>query len=273
MKKSIFLLFFLLYSDMFTMDFSQIERRKNQYPNDQGYFIAPVPYALPGIGSGMLVLGMINNIKGSQTDLVIDVISGDVGGYGFGIGDWYLVDKHLKFELLHSKFDKASIQSYSTRGMKSDKDDYINVEVDAMEFTGMRATLSFYDKMIELYAMAYLSSFNLKSLKDKNGNTILDASDSKTEHGKIYIGGLMLDYTDDGLDPRHGIRLDTTLDYSPRDGTEGANYFVSNYNLTGYIPVGRKSTWAFNYYRSGANVIKKGDRLRAADRRAEKKRV
>lgn len=240
-------------------EFFDIERRRDQHLKESGYFILPMPYSLPGIGEGMLLIGLINNYDNKETDFMVNAIDGDVGGYGFGVGDWYLIDKRLKFELLHSGFNKASIQSYSTRGMDSNKNDYINVEVGNMEFTGMRATVSFYEKMIEFFSMAYLSSFKLDSLKDKDGNLILDASDSEEEKGKIYIFGATLDYTDDRLDPREGIRAEISLDYSPQNGSGNPDFYVSNYNLTGYLPIGDKNTMALNYYRSDANVIKKGE--------------
>ena len=259
MKKFFGLSLLLLGSLLFAESFTDIERRRDQYLSDPGYFIAPVPYSLPGIGTGLMGLGFMNNVNETQTDVVLYGVGGDVTGYGFAVADLYLIDKHLKFELLHSGFDKASIQSFSTRGMESARDDYINVEVGSMSFTGLRTTASFYEKMVEFYAMAYLNSFKLKSLKDKEGNTILDASDSKEQKSNLYIGGFMIDYTDDRLDPRRGVRFDAGLDYSPRENGDSADYYVTNYNLTGYLPVGKRSSWVFNYFRSDAHVISKGE--------------
>jgi hypothetical protein len=247
--------FLLAWSELF----GEMERRREQYLGDPGYFIAPAPYALAGIGSGVMLLGMANNIGGTQTDLMADVLTGDVGGYGFGVGDWYLIDRHLKFEVLRSQLDKASIQSYNTRGMDSKKEEYVLISVDTMTFTGLRATASFWEKMLEFYTMAYLGSFSLESIKDKDGNLILEASDISTQHSTFYILGFMADYTDDRLDPRRGVRLDASLDYSPPNGNEGADFYQSNYNLTAYLPFGKKSTLAFNYYRSDAHVITQGE--------------
>lgn len=252
-------LFFLLFSTLFAEVFGEVERRRDQYLSTPGYFVAPAPYALPGIGTGLMVVGMANNIYGTQTDVLADVIEGDVSGYGFAIADWYLIERHLKFEMLHSRIDKASIQSYSSRGMDSEKDEYVLISVDEMEFTGLRATASFWDKMLEFYAMAYLASFQLDSIRDKNGDLILEASDIGVQDTKFYIIGMMADYTDDRLDPRKGVRFDTSLDYSPPNGNEGADFYQHNYNLTAYIPLGERSTWVFNYYRSDAIVLDQGE--------------
>lgn len=251
--------FFLLITVVWAEVFDKIERRRGQYLTAPGYFVAPAPYALPGIGTGMMVVGMANNIYDTQTDVLADVIEGDVGGYGFAVTDWYLIERHLKFEMLHSYFDKASMQSYGSRGMESKKDDYVLVSVDEMEFTGLRATASFFDKMLEFYSMAYLANFRLDSIRNKDGDLLLKASDIGSQDTKFYIFGMMADYTDDRLDPRKGIRFDTSLDYSPPNGNEGADFYQHNYNLTAYIPVGKRSTWVLNYYRSDANVLKEGE--------------
>ena len=42
----------------------------------------------------------------------------------------------------------------------------------------------------------------------------------------------------------------------PRDS--GPDFYVQDYNLTGYVPLGRRSTWAFNYFRSDAHVERQG---------------
>ena len=36
-----------------------IERRRSQFPRDFGYLIAPIPYILPGVGTGLGVIGML----------------------------------------------------------------------------------------------------------------------------------------------------------------------------------------------------------------------
>ena len=36
-----------------------IERRRSQFPRDFGYLIAPIPYILPGVGTGLGVIGAL----------------------------------------------------------------------------------------------------------------------------------------------------------------------------------------------------------------------
>jgi len=256
MRKLLLLLF--LSSYLYAELFSDIQRRRDQFLKDFGYFAAPVPYSLPGIGEGLLLFGMANNIKKSQTDLMFNIISGDVGGYGFGIGDLYLIDKHLKVEILQSNLDKASVQSYSSRGMNSNEDDYLNIQIKKAQFTAIRTTVSFYEKMLEFYFMNYINKFSIDSLRDKDGTVILGTSDGLTYDTKSYIIGFMVDYTDDRQDPREGLRFDASVDYAPEDTAGSADFYISSFNTTLYIPFGRRSSWAFNYFRSDAHVIHQG---------------
>lgn len=252
-------IFLLFFSFAWAEVVGKIERRRDQYLSEPGYFVAPAPYSIPGIGTGLMVVGIANNIYDSQTDVLGYGINGDVSGYGFAVTDWYLIDKHLKLEMVHTKFDKASFQSYSSRGMESDKNEYVLVSVEETEFSGFRATASFWDKMLEFYSMAYLTSYGIDSIRDKEGDLILEASDMGRQHSKFYILGFMADYTDDRLDPRRGVRFDTSVDYSPPNGNDGADFYQHNYNFTAYIPLGKRSSWVFNYYRSDANVLKRGE--------------
>lgn len=249
----------LLISLGATVLFGEVERRRDQYLSDPGYFVAPVPYSLPGIGTGMIGVAMANNVYDGYTDFLATAITGDAEGFGGAVQDWYLVERTFKLDFMYETLSKAAIQSYGNRGMASRKEEYILVVLDSTEFLGFRATVSFFDKMLEFYNLNYLTSYKLDTLKDKEGNIIQDASDVKEQTYKIYSLGMMLDFTDDRLDPRLGIRFDGSLDYSPPNGGDGADYYVSNYNLTGYLPVGQRSTWVFNYFRSDANVITQGE--------------
>lgn len=257
-KISLYVVLFFI-SSQFLFSF-EIERRKDQYNYTPGYLLAPVPYAIPGIGQGLLLLGMANNIKNTQTDFLADVITGDVNGYGIGVMEWYLVDKRLKLDLFQEGLNKATFQSYSSRGMNSSKDDFIYIGVDDMQFTGVRATATFYEKMLEFYLMGYSNRYSIGALQDKDNNIILDNTANQIQKSMIYTSGLMIDYTDDKVDPRVGIRFDGSFDYSKdTNDQKSANYFVTNYNLTGYIPIGKISTLALNYFRSDAHIISVGE--------------
>lgn len=251
------LLFILSFEFLYSFE---IERRKDQYNQTSGYLLAPVPYSIPGIGRGMLLLGMANNIHNTQTDFLADIITGDVSGYGIGVMEWYLVNKYLKFDIFQEELNKATFQSYSSRGMSSSRDDFIYIGIDNMKFTGIRATATFYEKMLEFYLMGYSNQYSIGALKDKENNIILDNTANQIQKNMIYTSGFTIDYTDDKIDPRVGIRFDGSFDYSKDTNEEKlADYFVTNYNFTGYIPVGNISTLALNYFRSDAHIMNVGE--------------
>lgn len=256
MKKVILISLLFFYVNSLAFD---IDRRKDQYKSTPGYIFVPAPYSLPGIGEGLFLLGMANNINNTQTDFIADIITGDVSGYGIGLMDWYPINKHLKIDMFHEGLDKATIQSYSNRGMNSNKDDFVYVYIDDMKFTGIRATSSFYEKMLEFYLMSYSNEYSIDSLKDKDENLIYDSNKNQSQKSNIYTTGFMIDYTDDRVDPRVGLRFDFSLDYSNPEDSKSVDFYTTNYNITAYIPIAKQSTWAFNYFRSSANVISKGD--------------
>lgn len=254
--KKIVLLAIFFISSSFSFE---IERRKDQYSYTPGYLLAPAPYSIPGIGEGLFLLGMATNIQNTQTDFFADIITGDVRGYGIGVMDYHPIDKYLKIDIFNEGLSKATIQSYSTRGMDSSKDDFVYIGIDKLQFLGLRTTLSFYEKMVELYLMGYKNEYSIDNLKDKDNNIFFDSTDNKIQNSTIYTAGFNIDYTDDKIDPRVGVRFDYSIDYSKHKNSDDIDFYISNYNITGYIPIGDYSTWAFNYFRSDANVIKKGD--------------
>lgn len=254
--KKIVLLAIFFISSSFSFE---IERRKDQYSYTPGYLLAPAPYSIPGIGEGLFLLGMATNIQNTQTDFFADIITGDVRGYGIGIMDYHPIDKYLKIDIFNEGLSKATIQSYSTRGMDSSKDDFIYIGIDKLQFLGLRTRLSFYEKMVEFYLMGYKNEYSIDNLKDKDNNIFFDSTDNKIQNSTIYTAGFNIDYTDDKIDPRVGVRFDYSIDYSKHKNSDDIDFYISNYNITGYIPIGDYSTWAFNYFRSDANVIKKGD--------------
>ena len=97
----------------------------------------------------------------------------------------------------------------------------------------------------------------LKSIREKDGNVIVEAQDSPRTRGHNTLFGTRLDLTDDYGDPRRGILIDVTRSQTPQRDN-GPDFYVMDYNVTGYIPLGRRSTWAFNVLRSDAHVRRQG---------------
>jgi len=234
------------------------DRRREQFPKEYGYAAFPYPYRLPGIGSGVGLVGGALNIADGYTDAYGIVFMGDVKGAALGVGDLHLIPRNLILDIGYSNVSKATIQSYGQRGMNTDKDDYRLIEIGDSEFYGGRMTGTFFDRRFEMYGAWYAGASRLKSIRDKDGSVIVEARDPPRERGHTTLLGTRLDLTDDYTDPRRGIRLDVTRTQTPPRGS-GPNFYVMDYNASAYLPFGRRNTLAFNVLRSDAFVTRQGE--------------
>ena len=57
-----------------------VERRRNQFPTDFGYLVAPIPYIIPGSKPGIAFLGGFNNISFGNTPSTVDAYVVLIGG-------------------------------------------------------------------------------------------------------------------------------------------------------------------------------------------------
>jgi hypothetical protein len=242
-------------------------RRKEQFTKDPGYALFPYPYSLPGIGKGISLVGGMMNIADTYTDAYGVIFTGEVKGASFGVADIHLIPKTLILDTGFGMVSAATIQSYGQRGMNTDKNDYRLIEMSDMEYYGGRLTATFLERRFEVYGAMYEGGGTIKSIRDKDGTVIIEAENPPRSRGRTTMVGTRVDLTDDYGDPRRGIRLDVTGSISPPSDS-GSDYYVMDYNTTGYIPLGRRSTWAFNYFRSDAVVRRQGetDRSKIEDR-------
>ena len=235
-----------------------VDRRKEQFTKDFGYALFPYPYSLPGIGKGIGLVGGMMNVLDTYTDVYGIIFSGEVRGASLGVADIHIIPRTLILDIGYGTVTEATIQSYSQRGMNTDKHDYRLIEFGDTEYEGGRMTATFFDRRFEVYGAWYQGAMKLKSIRDKDGNVIVEAQDSPRSRGHNTLFGTRFDLTDDYSDPRRGIRIDVTRSQTPpRDS--GPDYYVMDYNTTAYVPLGRRSTWAFNFLRSDAVVNRQGE--------------
>lgn len=238
------------------------ERRKPQFSTHFAYAVFPYPYSLPGIGKGLSLVGGAMNIADTYMDAYGMLFTGDVRGGALGVADIHLIPRTLILDVGYGTVSEATIQSFSQRGMNTEKNDYRLIEFGDTEYYGGRMTATFFDRRFEVYGAWYEGAMKLKSIRDKDGNIIVEAQNSHRERGHNTLFGTRLDLTDDYADPRRGFRIDVTRTQTPpRDS--GPDYYVMDYNTTAYIPIGRRSTWAFNFLRSDAVVTRQGETDRA----------
>lgn len=234
------------------------ERRKPQFQNEPGYYIIPTPYKIPGMGVGFSLLGFAYNIDGTYTDVGAGVATGAVHAYGLGASSIHLVPRTLILDAGYGKTSSATIRSYNQRGMATNKNDYTLVEFGDAAAYGGRLTATFFDRRFEIYGAGYEGTSTLKSIRDRQADVIIEAANADKKRYQSTVLGILCDVTDDYSDPRKGLRLDIRRSWSPPKD-HAADYYVMNYNTTAYFPVGRRSTWVFNYARADAVVTTMGE--------------
>lgn len=256
-RLTIFSLIILLLA--LTASADAMERRRDQFMKEPGHYIIPMPYSLPGVGDGFLVAGTINNAHDSYTDYIGFIIGGDLQGAGAIAKDMHLIDQKLIADVFVQTIDKATIRNYNGRGMESSKDDYSLLEFDDAQYAATRFTGTFYDRMFEIGMAAFKGESHLASLRDREGNLIIDAQDSEPEEFYFYTASIQLDWTDDYQDPRRGVRYNISRWWRDETSASASDFYQQEHNITAYIPIGRISTWAFNFFRSDAIVTRTGD--------------
>src|SRR6266700_393932 len=250
-------------ADPSSEDFTVPDRRREQFPKDFGYAAFPYPYRLPGIGSGLSFAAGAFNIADTCTDAYGIVFTGDVKGGAAGVSDIHLIPRTLILDLGYCAIKRVTLQRYRQRGMNTANHDFRLVALGDTEYYGARMTATFFERRFELHGYWYEGASRLKSIRDKDGNLIVEAQDPPRNRGHTMQLGTRFDLTDDYTDPRRGLRLDITRTQSPPRGS-GPDSYVMDYNTTAYIPFGQRNTLALNLLRSDAFVTRQGETNRAA---------
>jgi hypothetical protein len=242
-----------------------IERRKEQFLTEPSYMILPLPYSIPGIGSGMMVMGLAGNFLDTHLDIYGMGISGDAGGYIIGLDDIHLIPETLIVMLYYQNLNKAAVQSYDKRGMDTEKDEYTQLELNKVLGMEGEVLLTLFDRRVELFAGSYQQEASITTIRDSKGVLINEFSEPYISASESTVMGVRLDFTDDYQDPKQGLRMEATLRPHPSDkaGVD-PNYSVINKSLSIYIPIADDHTWAFNFFTSDALVSKEGETDRAA---------
>ena len=76
MKKNLFTLLVGVLCLSQTIQAFEIERRRDQFTKQYGQLFAPLPYSLPGLGTGLLLVGSFANIADTNADFAL------IGGVG-----------------------------------------------------------------------------------------------------------------------------------------------------------------------------------------------
>ena len=226
-------------------------RREKTFDYTPSYFIYPLAGEVPGLGSSKGVGATINNMGGSDVDFTGVKLWGDFDVSVLSLLNIHILKERLVLDIGTYEYDVAAIQF--DRGQKSDPDNYI---IPFVEGKGSFAqlTLNFYERMFEFYIRGTTDKNQVKSIYDKDGTAFANVDTSEFSSSSFDYG-ILLDFTDHRYDPRKGFRLEGLVKNPKSEDDYLSSYYITDINFTGYIPVGKLSSLAFNYYMSDAHII------------------
>jgi len=237
----------------------EFERRREQFIETPGYLILPVPYAYPGIGEGIVLVGYAGNAFETKMDAILLAFNGDAEGYYFLLNELYLVDKHLYLNASRMQISKYGIQMYEARGMETDAEDHFIYVGEKFQQLRAQATLSLFDRRLELWYAAQDAEAETSDIYDANETLLFHYADPIRSSFSSTSYGILLDLTDDRTDPRSGLRLKSITSHHPPEDDGDPDYNVLTQSATLYIPILQDSTWVFHYFRSDAKVVSEGE--------------
>jgi len=231
-----------------------VERRRDQFGRDFGYYVYPIVGEVPGLGKAAGVGASVLNMGGGDTDFTGYYVRGDIKATGAALLDYNILPKRLIFDVGYNDF-RVATTAYN-RGINSDPVDVIRPKVEGAYVLG-QMTLTFDERRYELFARMLDGRNRLIEVLDKN-NQAFAGVDTAWKSGYFYSLGGSLDLTDDRLDPRDGIRFEFSSRLPHRRNADESEYFVNDYNLTGFVPMRKWDTLAFNLFYSRALVTHEG---------------
>jgi len=231
-----------------------LERRRDQFGKDFGYYLYPLAADIPGIGQATGAGATILNMFCSDADFTGFKLQGDFDASGYALLDLHLLPRTLVFDV--GMFDYRVATVAYDRGIDSKPDEYIYREVEGAWKVG-QMTLTFAERMFEIYYRLAAGSGRLLHVLDKEGHPFAAMDRSRFDQGQTTYG-LITDITDDRLDPRVGFRLEAARKIPSTTWKHGSEYHVTDYDVTGYIPMREWDTLALNLFLSDAEVTHAG---------------
>jgi outer membrane protein assembly factor BamA len=232
-----------------------VERRKDQFGRDFGYYVYPIAGEIPGIGTAAGLGASVLNMAEGDTDITAYYIRGDFDASGVAVLDYHVIPKRLIFDVGYNDYNVAATRY--DRGIDSDPDNVIYPSVQGSYLMG-QMSLTFDERRYEIYLRALGGSERLIKVLDKDGQAF-EGIDTEWKFGKAYVLGGSVDLTDDRLDPRKGMRFEFSSRLPTSRDADQSEYFVNDYNLTGYVPMRRWDTLAFNLFYSNTIITREGE--------------
>lgn len=231
-----------------------VERRKDQFGRDFGYYFYPIVGEIPGMGRASGFGVSVLNMGDGDTDFTGYYVRGDIKATGAALLDYHVVPQRLLFDMGYNDY-RVAATSYN-RGIDSKPDDVIYPKVEGAYLLG-QMTLTFDQRRYEAFIRLLNGRNRLLEVLDKDKQAFAGV-DTSWKSGYSYSLGGSLDLTDDRVDPRNGVRLEFSSRLPNGRNADMSEYFVNDYNLTGYLPTRNWDTLVFNLFYSRAHVTREG---------------
>ena len=245
----------------------EIDRRREQFNKQYGQLFLPLPYSLPGLGTGLLLIGNFGNIADTTTDISAIGAIGDAEFIFTFLDELFIAPELLYLQYLRAHGFKFAFQQYSSRGMNTSKDDFQYGIGNSYDLNAPTLKLTFMDRMFEIGLGINKQSGTFQKFVNpdesdptKQGETvaIFDPGLEINIANKIEFS-TRIDFTDDYKDPRRGIRNSLFIDRQTAKTISEPSFDVVTNDLQIYIPLLEKSTIVFDLQISDAYVTKKGE--------------
>jgi len=250
------MLFVIVALPLFTsVALSQIpERRTSKSSTEFGWFAAPTPIMIEGLGQAFPVFGMLSNAYESTDIMMVDTLpGGDFKIRGIFFTQLPLLTNHLQLTG-GSFYNKASFILYD-RGIDSKADEYIQpLSEGSAEFSELN--LYFYEERMRFFYQQIKGRNKTLQIYDKEGNLL--SSEQTTSSFDAVAYGLLVDLTDDVVDPRKGVRIGQRIRPVHGGSEIQSDYEVTDNSVSGYIPMFNGDTLVLNAFTSTSKITRPG---------------
>ena len=234
------------------------ERRQDQFDKTPGLFVVPAPYAIPGIGNGLFVIGYLGNIAETSADVFGMGFVGDGQGFFASVDELFVIPEWSYLALTQGRMARFGQNVYSSRGMKSEKNDFNIYVGEDFTFYNYEVVFTYFERRIELAYGFNGGNGKFVEIKDYEGELVQKlGSPIEVDFAQKHVQ-LKIDLTDDYGDPRDGLNIRILRDRFP-SVNQGAAFDSMTFALTYYLPIPENNTWAFHYFRSDARVRQEGN--------------
>lgn len=244
--KYLLILFFIISN-------TNASRREKSFDYTPSYFIYPIASEIPGLGSAWGGGLTINNMAATDMDLTAVKLSGDFKVSLLTLLNTHLIKEKLIIDVGIFNYDVATI--LYDRGQNSSGVNYLVPKVKGKGYF-LQLTNSYFDRMFEIFIRKTYDKTLLLSLTNENG-TFFETKDNTEFIGGSLDLGIVVDLTDHRYDPYQGLKLEALLKAPSSQEIASSKYVVIDINSSLYIPLGKSTTWAFNYFQSDAIITNK----------------